>query len=121
MSRFQSFGKIIPPHIYLDIQVCGFVYLITNPINSKFYVGKKSFRGGTDWQRYTGSCKPLAADMKKVGKDKFIYEVLDYAANQRDLTLKECYWQIHFDVLNREDSYNQQILGKFFKNKLDIL
>jgi len=119
--KFQSFGKIIPPHIYMDVELCGFIYMITNPIDSKFYIGKKSFRGGTDWQTYTGSSKPLAKDLKSLGKDRFVYEVLDYAKSQRDLTLKEAYWMIHFDILNREDCYNQNILGRYFRNKRDIL
>lgn len=121
MSKFQSFGALIPYHIWMDVQVCGFIYLITNPIDHKYYIGKKSFRGGTDWRIYTGSCKPLAKDMKRIGKDKFIFEVLDYASNQRDLTLKEAMYQIQFDVLNREDFYNQNILGRFFKNKIDVI
>ena len=119
--KFQTFGQIIPPHIWMDVQVCGFIYLITNPVDDKYYCGKKSFRGGKDWRTYTGSCKPLEKDMKRIGKDKFIYEVLDYASNQRDLTLKEVMHLVRYDALNREDFYNQNILGRFFKNKTDFL
>ena len=66
-----------------------FVYLITNLINHKKYVGKKlakfkttkkplkgrkNKRRGTkesDWKTYWGSSEKLIADVEKYGEDKF--------------------------------------------------
>ncbi len=66
----------------------GFVYLIINTVTNKLYVGKKKLisetrvpvegrknkrivRKPSNWETYYGSCKPLTADIKRLGKDKF--------------------------------------------------
>lgn len=75
----------------------GFVYLITNLINNRKYIGKKQYvHGGktyhkkadgrkqanyrkgvqTDWRTYTGSSKDLNADIEALGVDNFSFEVI---------------------------------------------
>ena len=67
----------------------GFVYLITNTLNGKKYVGKKHFwtrrkqkKTGrrktleSNWRNYYGSCDPLAVDVKEMGKENFVREIL---------------------------------------------
>ena len=69
----------------------GFVYLITNLTNNKKYVGKKSFwsrrknkKTGrkktieSDWKKYFGSCDELNEEVKLIGEDKFLKEILYY-------------------------------------------
>lgn len=119
--KFQTFGQIIPPHIWMDVTYKGFIYKIDNPVDNKFYIGRKGFRSsGGDWRYYAGSSKLLNADIKRLGgKHRLLYEVLDYCKTERDLVLKEAYWQIHFNVLEDESSYNQNIFCKYFKFKTD--
>ena len=67
----------------------GYVYLITNEITGKKYIGRKYFvqkrkpKGGkrrvtseSDWKRYYGSCPELKEDIKLLGKPSFSREIL---------------------------------------------
>lgn len=71
----------------------GFLYVITNMETDKYYIGKKTFhtqrrvkkkaakratikRGVSSWKTYTGSSVELNEDIKRLGKDKFMFEIL---------------------------------------------
>ena len=88
----------------------GFVYLIINTTNNKKYIGKKNFwerrkdpKTGrrktkeSSWKDYFGSCDELKNDVKELGKDKFIRQILY--------------------VLLREDYYNTNISGNFYSSE----
>ena len=66
-----------------------------------------------DWQNYWGSNKPLLEELKS-GKDKFTREILMICPSKKLLTYWEAAFQIKLDVL-LIDSYNDTVLGKFFK------
>ena len=120
----------------------GYIYIITNLLDGKIYVGKKQFlhstktkiskkviktsgtrkrviRGTRDsgWLNYFGSSKALSADIKLIGIDNFSREILCFCRNKSELTYMELYWQIQKDVLFIP-SYNGWISGKVFKSKL---
>jgi hypothetical protein len=124
----------------------GFVYKITHIDTNKAYIGKKSIyhnrkhkltkkqldeqpvtRGRkstheilhveSDWKTYYGSSKELAADIKLFGKDKFRREIIYLAKGKKQLTYLELKAQFHYDVLEIS-SYNDNILGKFFRKDL---
>ena len=77
-----------------------FVYLITNLLNHKKYVGKKlakfkttkkplkgkkNKRRGTkesDWKTYWGSSAQLIDDVEKLGEHRFTREILYYCPNR---------------------------------------
>ena len=48
----------------------GFVYITTNMINGKKYIGKRKY--STGWEKYLGSGKYLKNALKKYGKYNFI-------------------------------------------------
>ena len=57
----------------------GFVYIITNNINGKKYIGKKNFFkkrkkivSVSDWKTYYGSSETLKNDIKKYYKTNYI-------------------------------------------------
>lgn len=121
----------------------GFVYKITNKKTGKFYIGKKQLlsktniklgkkekaslptqRGRTpskkqiikesNWLTYWGSSKPLLDDIKNLGEDKFIKEILILCPSKKLLTYYEAMYQIKENVL-MIDSYNETILGCYYK------
>ena len=95
----------------------GFVYCITNVLDNKKYIGKKSLNSGTDWRYYYGSNNDLKQDLKKYDKNIFFREVLRECKSKRELTYFEVYNQFKYDVLNpKTNTYNQNILGKFYKS-----
>ncbi len=123
----------------------GFVYLITNKVNNKIYVGKKSLYSNinkkltkkelaeqtgpgrkptkklvtkeSNWKSYMGSSKELLADIKDIGEDKFSRQILHHCFSKKQLTYYEICYQMKHDVLSVE-SYNDNILGKFYRKDL---
>ena len=110
------------PKDYADYE--GFVYLITNLLNGKKYVGKKSFwnyktlkplkgkrrkrhvKKESNWRDYWGSSKQLLADIEKYGEENFKREILSLHRNKWDLAYYEAKYQFDNEVLFRDDWYN---------------
>ena len=112
----------------------GFVYLITNLINDKKYIGKKNFwtrqkdrKTGrrktkeSDWQSYWGSCDLLIEDVKLLGQDKFFREILYLCPHKKSMSYYETMEQFKRDVILREDYYNTNVEGKFFSIEVERL
>jgi hypothetical protein len=124
----------------------GFVYIITNKETGKIYVGRKAFlhnkkkkltkkelseqtgpgrrsttkieQVDSGWEKYWGSSKDLLVDIKKLGEDKFERTILTLCSTKKQLTYYEVYFQIVYGVLHNENSYNNNILGRFFPKDL---
>ena len=105
----------------------GFVYLITNTLNGKKYVGKKHFwtrrkqkKTGrrktleSNWRNYYGSCDPLAVDVKEMGKENFVREILYLCKHKKSMSYYETYEQFCRNVLMTDEYYNEHIEGRFF-------
>ena len=105
----------------------GFVYLITNNQTRKKYVGCKQYfsmgkkKKKHKWETYMSSSKYLKADIEKIGKKHFTFEVIAEYKNKRSLRYYEMYYQVKWDVLTAtmKDSddpayYNSYVGGKFF-------
>lgn len=85
----------------------GFIYKITNLLNSKKYIGFKVYSKG--WEHYMGSCKPLKEDIEKHGIDNFKREILEECDSLKDLQHREIFHLTSNNVLERDDFYNQSI------------
>jgi len=120
----------------------GFIYKITNISTGRFYIGKKNLyhnikkkltkaelaeqtgpgrkattkviQKESDWVSYWGSNKELKKDLADLGESSFQKEILKVCFNKKELTYWELAFQCQYDVL-LNDSYNDNILGKFFK------
>lgn len=120
-------------NIEIPQEYYGFVYLITNKLNNRKYIGKKQckskrkkpLRKGkknrvsvikeTDWMTYTGSCNELNADIEKYGKDNFTFEIIKFCNSKWELGYYEIQEQILKNVLMSNEYYNGIIncrLGK---------
>ena len=105
----------------------GFVYLITNLQNDKKYIGKKWFwstkklpplKGKkrkrtvvkeSDWKQYYGSSEEVKLLLEQLGKDNFKREILRLCKTKGECTYYEAKFQFDFDVLLRDDYYNEFI------------
>ena len=101
-----------------------FVYLITNTIDGRMYVGKKlakfkttkpplkgkkNKRRGTkesDWRTYWGSNDHLKEDVLNLGEDKFTREILYFCASRGIASYLEAREQFDRKVLLTDDYYN---------------
>lgn len=105
----------------------GFVYLITNLTNNRKYIGKKHFwtrqkdkktgrrkKKESDWKSYFGSCDELKEDVKSLGVDKFLREILYICPHKKSMSYYETYEQFKRNVLFEDEYYNTNIEGKFF-------
>ena len=111
----------------------GFVYIITNTISGRMYVGKKlarfkttrykmhtqkngkkirkKIRGATasDWQEYYGSSDQLNRDVELLGRDKFRREILYYCRSKAECNYIEAREQFTRKVLESDQYYNGHI------------
>lgn len=97
-------GEVDPDKYY------GFVYLITNTVSGRKYIGRKFYHTykkrkrdrESNWRVYAGSCKPLKEDMKRLGKDKFTFEIICNYKTRGGLVSGEVHFQTDNDVLSPE-------------------
>jgi hypothetical protein len=111
----------------------GFVYIITNLISGRKYIGKKlakfskttyktvKLKNGTkkkkkirskidsDWQDYYGSSPNLQADIDTIGKENFSREILFYCTSKAECSYVEAREQFTRKVLESDDYYNGHI------------
>ena len=98
----------------------GFVYLITNLINGKKYIGKKHLfsqktvtvkgkkkktKVESSWKSYFGSNDLLIEDVKKYGKENFKREILSIHATKSLVSYYEAKWQFQEDALLQPEKY----------------
>lgn len=105
----------------------GFIYLITNTITGRAYVGKKFTKSRvkgkmtqSNWPRYFGSSKDLKADIAEIGKGFFRREIISLHETRSATNYEETAEQFRRDVLKAKSPdgtpayYNRSIMGKFF-------
>jgi hypothetical protein len=85
----------------------GFIYITTNLINGKRYIGQKKFDGGSRWKSYLGSGYSLIKAIKKYGKENFIRNIIDIAYSDDELNEKEKTWIENYDAVKSNDFYNR--------------
>ena len=111
----------------------GFVYLITNNLSGRMYIGKKlakfsktryqtiKLKNGnkkrkkirskidSDWREYWGSSPELAADITQLGSHNFSRQILYYCRSKAECSYVEAREQFSRRVLESTDYYNGHI------------
>ena len=117
----------------LPEECVGFVYIITNTVSGRMYVGKKLARFKTtrykmhtqkngkkirkkirgavasDWQEYYGSSDQLHRDVESLGRDRFQREILYYCRSKSECNYIEAREQFTRKVLESDQYYNGHI------------
>ena len=139
--------------LYEDTQISelpedcvGFVYLITNKLTNRKYIGKKLAKFSkttyrvvkqkngikkrkkirskieSDWQLYYGSNDQLNKDIEQLGTESFTREILFYCKSKAECSYIEAREQFNHRVLESDNYYNGQIVcrihGSHIKNKI---
>ena len=105
MSGKHHWVGEVNPDVYY-----GFVYLITNTVTDRKYIGRKFYHTyrkkkrikESNWRVYAGSCRPLQEDMKRLGKDKFTFEIICNYKTRGGVVSGEVHFQTDNDVLSPE-------------------
>jgi hypothetical protein len=134
------------PILEIPEEYTGFVYLITNKLTGRQYIGKKlsrfakttyktvklkngrkrrkKIRGKieSDWQTYYGSSPELTRDVETLGTENFTREILYYCRSKAECSYIEAREQFARRVLESDDWYNGHIQvrvhGSHIKGKL---
>tara|TARA_A100001391_G_scaffold186490_1_gene155717 strand:+ start:10757 stop:11182 length:426 start_codon:yes stop_codon:yes gene_type:complete len=112
----------------------GFVYIITNMLDGRRYIGRKYFynirkvkgkkrrqRSPSDWKNYYGSSEQLKADIEKYGKKNFKREILSLHTTRGDCNYEEVKQQFLHNVLEEDNFYNDNISGKYHRKPKHII
>ena len=121
-----------PVETLLDSCV-GFVYLITNNLSGRKYIGKKLAKFSkttyktvkqkngikkkkkirskvdSDWREYYGSSPELTSDITKLGTENFTREILFYCNSKSECSYIEAREQFSRKVLESTNYYNGHI------------
>jgi hypothetical protein len=111
----------------------GFVYLITNNLSGRKYIGKKLAKFSrttlktvkqkngikkkkkvrskvdSDWREYWGSSPELSRDIEQLGTENFTRQILYYCKSKSECSYVEAREQFARQVLESQDYYNGHI------------
>lgn len=123
----------------------GFIYLVKDTISGKMYIGKKNFKTNrniklgkkeikalpitrgrkaskkqviseSDWKNYYSSCDEIKNDPDKSKYERYLIKL---CKSSKELSYWETKYLFIYEVLESDNWYNKNILGKFYPK--DIL
>jgi hypothetical protein len=114
----------------------GYVYLITNTITGRKYIGKKLFwfrktkilkgkkkrlKVESDWKDYWSSSDELKADIEKLGINNFSREILHICPNKGLCNYLEAKEQMVRCVLETDQYYNSQVQCRVHRTHIKMI
>ena len=87
----------------------GFIYITTNLINGKRYLGQRRFSQG--WQKYLGSGLTFKKALAKYGENNFIKDIILICFSEEELNQAEYDLSVFFNVVESNDWYNLVLGG----------
>jgi hypothetical protein len=111
----------------------GFVYIITNIVNNKKYIGKKFFYSlrskqvngkkkrvklPSDWKTYYGSNDSLKSDVKEFGRENFRREIIHLCKSKGECGYLEAKEQFVRGVMESDEYYNVWIMVRVRKSHI---
>lgn len=111
----------------------GFVYIITNLLSGKKYIGKKLFYSSktkvlkgkrkryktqSDWQTYYGSNTELQKDVTLQGREAFKREIIHLCKSKGECSYLEAKEQFERNVLESNNYYNTWIMVRVRKSHI---
>lgn len=114
----------------------GFVYLITNLLSGRQYIGKKffwstkrkqvnkkrkSYKVESDWKEYWSSSDELKADIATLGQENFKREIIHLCTSKGTCNYLEAKEQFTRSVLeNKESWYNTWVSVKVNRSHIKL-
>ena len=111
----------------------GFVYLITNKLTGRKYIGKKFFyssktkvvkgkkkkiKVSSDWQTYYGSSAEVTKDVLELGQENFSREIIYLCKSKGECGYLEAKEQFIKGALESDDYYNTWIMVRVRKSHI---
>jgi len=127
----------------LPEECVGFVYLITNNLSGRKYIGKKLAKFSkttykivkqkngikkkkkirtkvdSDWREYYGSSPELSKDIEQLGTENFTREILFYCKSKSECSYIEAREQFTRRVLESNDYYNGHVQVRVHKSHIN--
>ena len=92
----------------------GFIYMIEFE-SGDYYIGKRKFSSG--WKSYKSSCNIIKERIKS--GEFYRKNILCFVLTKQDSTYWELHYLISHNVLFNSNCLNDNILGKFYKGKIN--
>jgi hypothetical protein len=111
----------------------GFVYLITNTLTGRKYIGKKffyssktkvvkgkkkKFKVSSDWKTYYGSSAEMTKDVLQLGQENFSREIIYLCKSKGECGYLEAKEQFTKGALESDDYYNTWIMVRVRKSHI---
>lgn len=104
----------------IDPKAFGFIYLIHDTFEEKYYLGKKQLYGTgklnkgqeSNWKTYASSCKELVASIRRNGKDFFKFYIIEQYFKRGTLGYAETWSLCQVEALANRHKWHNGLINK---------
>ena len=84
----------------------GFIYITTNMVNGKKYLGQRKFDKKGDWKTYLGSGEAFKNAIRRYGKENFVRNLVCFCYSKDELNKAERDISVFLNVVEDRNWYN---------------